>query len=39
VTAHANESYSGDQIKKEMGGPCGTYGGEEGCIQGFDEET
>ena len=26
----------GDQIEKnEMGGACSTYGGEEGCIQGF----
>jgi hypothetical protein len=28
--------HSGDQIKKnEMGGTCGTYGGQERCIQGF----
>jgi hypothetical protein len=28
--------YSDDQIKKkEMGGPCGTYGGQKRCIQGF----
>jgi hypothetical protein len=28
--------HSGDQIKKtEMGRTCGTYGGEERCIQGF----
>jgi len=23
--------------KNEMGGGCGTYGGEERCIQGFGE--
>jgi hypothetical protein len=29
-------SHSGDQVKKtEMGRTCGTYGGEERCIQGF----
>jgi hypothetical protein len=39
VTVLNNESYSGDQIKKETGRPCGTYGGEEGCIQGFDGQT
>jgi hypothetical protein len=28
--------YSGNQIKKnEMEGACGTYGGQEGCMQGF----
>ena len=28
-----NKYYAGDQIKKyEMGGACGTYGGEENCI-------
>jgi hypothetical protein len=27
---------SGDQVKKtEMGRTCGTYGGEERCMQGF----
>jgi hypothetical protein len=27
---------SGDKIKEnEMGGACGTYGGEEVCVQGF----
>jgi hypothetical protein len=32
--------YSGDQIKKiEMGGACGTYGGQERCRQGFGGET
>jgi len=32
--------YSGDHIKmKEVGGLCGTYGGQERCIQGFGEET
>jgi len=30
---------SGDQIKwNEMGGACGTYGGEERYIQGFGRE-
>jgi hypothetical protein len=24
--------------KNEMGGACGTYGGQERCIQGFDGE-
>jgi hypothetical protein len=32
--------HSGDQVKKtEMGRACGTYGGEERCIQGFSGET
>jgi hypothetical protein len=32
--------HSGDQAKKtEMGRTCGTYGGEERCIQGFSGET
>jgi hypothetical protein len=32
--------HSGDQVKKtEMGRTCGTYGGEERCIQGFSGET
>jgi hypothetical protein len=31
---------SDDQVKKtEMGRTCGTYGGEERCIQGFSGET
>ena len=31
-----NKYYSGDQIEKnEMGGTCGTYGGEERCVQRF----
>jgi hypothetical protein len=31
---------SGDQVKKtEMGRTCGTYGGEERCIQGFSGKT
>jgi hypothetical protein len=31
---------SGDKIdKNEMGGACGTYGGEERFIQGFGGET
>jgi hypothetical protein len=25
--------YSGDQMKGEMGGACGTYGGEKRCIR------
>jgi hypothetical protein len=30
----------GHQVKKtEMGKTCGTYGGEERCIQGFSGET
>jgi hypothetical protein len=36
VTKH----HSGNQVKKtEMGRTCGTYGGEERCIQGFSGET
>ena len=32
--------FSGDKIEKnEMGGSCGTYGGEERCAQGFGGET
>jgi len=32
--------YSGHHIKmKEMGGICGTYGGQERCIQDFGEKT
>jgi hypothetical protein len=32
--------YSSPNIKKtEMGRTCGTYGGEERCIQGFSGET
>jgi hypothetical protein len=32
--------YSSFTIKKnEMGGACGTYGGQEKCIQGFGGET
>ena len=31
---------SDDQLKKnEMGGACGTYGGQERRVQGFGEET
>ena len=31
---------SGDQIERdEMGGACGTYGGDERYIQGIDGET
>jgi len=28
----------GEKIKKEMGGACGTYGGEERCILGLEGE-
>jgi hypothetical protein len=32
--------HSGDQDKKnEMGRTCGTYGGEERCLQGFNRKT
>jgi hypothetical protein len=32
--------HSGDEVKKtEMGGACGTYGGEYRCIQGFSGKT
>jgi hypothetical protein len=32
--------HTNDQVKKnEMGRTCGTYGGEERCIQGFSGET
>jgi hypothetical protein len=32
--------YSVDRImKNEMGGTCGTYGGQERCVHGFDGET
>jgi len=31
--------YSGDQIKKEMGRTCGTYGRQVRCIQGFGGES
>jgi hypothetical protein len=32
--------FSGYHVKKaEMGRTCGTYGGEERCIQGFSGET
>jgi hypothetical protein len=27
--------YSGDQIKKEIGGECCTYGKQKKCVQGF----
>jgi hypothetical protein len=36
----SNAMDSGDQVKKtEMGRTCGTYGGEERCIQGFSGDT
>jgi len=31
--------YSGDQIENEIGGACSMHGREQGCIQGFGEET
>jgi hypothetical protein len=32
--------HSSDQVKKtELGRTCGTYGGEERCIQGFSRKT
>jgi len=32
--------YLDDQLKKnEMGGACGTYGGQERRVQSFGEET
>ena len=35
-----DEVISGDKIEQnEMGGACGTYGGEERRIQGFGGET
>jgi hypothetical protein len=37
---YSSPNHSGDQVKKtEMGRTCGTYGGEERCIQGFSGET
>jgi hypothetical protein len=37
---YSHQYHSGDQVKKtEMGRTCGTYGGEERCIQGFSGET
>jgi hypothetical protein len=39
-TVLLSKYYSGNQIKEdEMGGACGTYGGDEKCIQGFGEES
>jgi hypothetical protein len=32
---YSSQHYSG----KEMGGACGTCGGEKRCIKGFDRET
>ena len=35
-----NKYYKGVKLKKrEMDGACGTYGGQESCIQGFGGET
>ena len=41
VTVRTADQISlGDQTKEdEMGGACGTYGGEERHIQGFDGDT
>jgi hypothetical protein len=33
------KDHSGDQIKNEMGGACGTYGGQKRSIQDFGGET
>ena len=36
----AHQILSGDQVKKsEIGGACGTHGGQERCVQGFCWET
>ena len=36
IICTCHQIYSSDQIEKnEMGGACGTYGGEERCIQGL----
>jgi hypothetical protein len=37
-TAHYNYS-DGEINKNEMGVACGTYGGEDRCLQSFGEET
>ena len=40
VSIPLTKYYSGDQIKgNEMGETCGTYGGQESCMQGFGDET
>ena len=40
IRVHITSYYKGHQINEdEMGGACGTRGGEEKCMQGFDEET
>jgi len=37
---YATPYYRGDEIKEdEMGGACGTYGGQDRYIQGFRGET
>jgi hypothetical protein len=36
ITVLCREYYSGDPVKQnEMGGACGTYGGEKRCIECF----
>jgi len=34
-----NEKLYAEIEKNDMGGACGTYGGQERCIQGFGKET
>jgi hypothetical protein len=37
---YSSQYHSGDKVKNtEMGRACGTYGGEERCIQVFSGET
>jgi hypothetical protein len=37
---YSSKYHSGDEVKKtEMGRTCGTYVGEERCIQGFSGEA
>jgi len=39
MICNLTQYFSGDTIENnEIGGACSTYGGEERCIQGFDEE-
>jgi hypothetical protein len=39
-TVELTKYYSGAQMKKnELVGSCGTYGGEERCLRGFDGES
>jgi len=40
MTELHNKRYSGDQIKRnEFGRTCGSYMGQERCLQGFGGET